>query len=303
MNDLSSASQLPLQTQAPALAQADILTPGQDIVIVEDDPKLADMLANYLQAHGFKPHVVADGALAVAAVHRIGPAVILLDVVLPNVNGIEICAALRRSSSAPIIIISARVEEIDRVLGLEVGADDYVCKPFSPREVLARVHAQLRRAQGRLVPTGGQGGAGTPGTPRAAGEPGARAHADAANGVPSLQSLQSLPHGFVVDDEQQRIRWLGQSLWLTPLEYRLFRLLLSRPGHVFSRERLLDVAHREHGDADISDRAIDSHIKNLRRKLHAAGTPTGLVRSVYGAGYRFEPPSAPNSSSATSASN
>jgi two-component system, OmpR family, response regulator BaeR len=249
---------------------------GQDIVIVEDDPKLADMLANYLQAHGFTPHVVADGALAVAAVQRIAPVAVLLDVVLPNVNGIEICAALRRHSAAPIIMISARVEEIDRVLGLEVGADDYVCKPFSPREVLARVHAQLRRAQGRLVPSG------------VSGAEGAAMDASAA-----LEAI-----GFVVDDEQQRIRWQGQPLPLTPLEYRLLRLLLSRPGQVFSRDRLLDVAHRDHGDAEISDRAIDSHIKNLRRKLHAAGTPRAMVASVYGAGYRFESPS----STATSAS-
>jgi two-component system, OmpR family, response regulator BaeR len=281
MNSLSSTAPQPFEDPDPAP------TARQDIVIVEDDPKLADMLANYLRAHGFTPHVVADGALAVAAVQRIAPAVILLDVVLPNVNGIEICAALRRSSAAPIIIVSARVEEIDRVLGLEVGADDYVCKPFSPREVLARVRAQLRRSQGRLVPDSG------PGAPASAG-----AGADTGAGVGVGVGLaQPATHGFVVDDEQQRIRWLGQGLSLTPLEYRLFRLLLSRPDHVFSRERLLDVAHRDHGDADISDRAIDSHIKNLRRKLHAAGAPTGLVVSVYGAGYRFQPPS----SGATSA--
>jgi two-component system, OmpR family, response regulator BaeR len=280
MNPFSTSTSTSPVPTPPSAAQG-----GQDIVIVEDDPKLADMLANYLQAHGFTPHVVADGALAVAAVQSIAPAAILLDVVLPNVNGIEICAALRRHSAAPIIMISARVEEIDRVLGLEVGADDYVCKPFSPREVLARVHAQLRRAQGRLVPASAQGAVAAAG--------GEVASMDASS---ALQAL-----GLVVDDEQQRIRCQGQALALTPLEYRLFRLLLSRPGQVFSRDRLLDVAHRDHGDAETSDRAIDSHIKNLRRKLHAAGLPSGLVASVYGAGYRFEPLTVP-SSSATSAS-
>jgi two-component system, OmpR family, response regulator BaeR len=222
-----------------------------DIVIVEDDHALADMLANYIQAHGFTPHVVNDGALAVAAVERIQPEAILLDVVLPHVDGIEICGQLRRVSAAPIIIISARVEEIDRVVGLEVGADDYVCKPFSPREVLARLRALLRRAQGRLAPA-----------------------ADL--------------HGFVVDDSAQRIRWQHQPLPLTPLEYRVFRLLLSRPGQVLSRERLLDAAHRD--SSDTTDRTIDSHIKNLRRKLHLAGTSSKLIVSVYGAGYRFEAP-------------
>jgi two-component system, OmpR family, response regulator BaeR len=226
----------------------------QAVVIVEDDHALADMLANYMQAHGFTPHVISDGALAVATVERLQPEAVLLDVVLPNVDGIEICGQLRRVSAAPIIIISARVDEIDRIIGLEVGADDYVCKPFSPREVLARLRALLRRAQGRLV-----------------------------------QGAEL--YGFAIDDGAQRIAWQHKPLPLTPLEYRVFRLLLSHPGQVFSRQRLLDAAH---GDAsDTTDRAIDSHIKNLRRKLHAAGTSCPLIVSVYGAGYRFEPPISP----------
>ena len=220
------------------------------IVIIEDDRKLADMLANYLQAHGFEPVVVSDGALAVATVQRIDPAAVLLDVVLPNVDGIEICGRLRRLTAAPIIMISARVEEIDRVIGLEVGADDYVCKPFSPREVLARLRALLRRAEGRLVQLPGLG-------------------------------------GFTLDEPSQRIRYQQHTLPLTPLEYRVFKLLLSRPGQVFSRERLLDAAHGDTSDS--TDRAIDSHIKNLRRKLNAAGAEAALIFTVYGIGYRFEP--------------
>jgi two-component system, OmpR family, response regulator BaeR len=233
---------------------------GTHIVIVEDDASVADMLANYLQAHGFVPHVVADGALAVAAVQSIAPAAVFLDVVLPHVSGIEICASLRRITDAPIIMISARVEEIDRVIGLEMGADDYVCKPFSPREVLARLRALLRRADGRLLAPVDLG-------------------------------------GFQIDDEKQCIRWNQKPLPLTRLEYRVFKLLLSRPGHVFSRQRLLDAAHVEtlaapdptDPSADTAaDRTIDSHIKNLRRKLHAAGADTPKIESVYGSGYRFE---------------
>ena len=125
--------------------------PNLPIVIVEDDESVADMLANYLRAHGFAPHTVSNGALALAEVQRIKPVAIFLDVVLPNVSGVELCPLLRRTTDAPIIMISARVEEIDRVIGLEMGADDYVCKPFSPREVLARLRALLRRAQGRLT--------------------------------------------------------------------------------------------------------------------------------------------------------
>jgi two-component system, OmpR family, response regulator BaeR len=230
------------------------------IVIVEDDASVADMLANYLQAHGFVPHVVSDGALAVATVQRVMPTAVFLDVVLPHVSGIEICAALRRITDAPIIMISARVEEIDRVIGLEMGADDYVCKPFSPREVLARLRALLRRADGRLLAPVDLG-------------------------------------GFQIDDEKQCIRWNQKPLPLTRLEFRVFKLLLSRPGHVFSRQSLLDAAHvetlaaPERGDPNVdtaADRTIDSHIKNLRRKLNAAGADTSKIESVYGSGYRFE---------------
>lgn len=229
---------------------------GAHVVIVEDDAGVADMLANYLQAHGFKPHVVADGALAVAAVQSIVPVAVFLDVVLPHISGIEICAALRRITDAPIIMISARVEEIDRVIGLEMGADDYVCKPFSPREVLARLRALLRRAEGRLLAPVDLG-------------------------------------GLQIDDGAQCIRWNQKPLPLTRLEYRVFKVLLSRPGHVFSRQRLVDAAHVETlatpDPADASaDRTIDSHIKNLRRKLNAAGAGTSKIESVYGSGYRFE---------------
>jgi two-component system, OmpR family, response regulator BaeR len=221
----------------------------RDIVIVEDDEKLADMLSNYFEANGFTPHIVMDGALTVSTVERIQPVAILLDVVLPNINGIDICRMLRQFSAVPIIMLTARVEEVDRVIGLEVGADDYVCKPFSPREVLARVHALLRRADGHLL-------------------------------APVAQS------GFSVDDSAQRIHWQQKCLSLTPVEYRLFKQLLSRPGHIFSRERLLDVAHDEWSDA--TDRTIDSHIKNLRRKLAATGVDAARIEAVYGVGYRLD---------------
>ena len=226
------------------------------VVIVEDDASVADMLANYLQAHGFVPHVVADGALAVAAVQNVVPVAVFLDVVLPHISGIEICAALRRITDAPIIMISARVEEIDRIIGLEMGADDYVCKPFSPREVLARLRALLRRAEGRLLAPIDLG-------------------------------------GLHIDESAQCIRWNQKPLPLTRLEHRVFKLLLSRPGHVFSRQSLLDTAHVETlaspDPADATaDRTIDSHIKNLRRKLHAAGADAPKIESVYGSGYRFE---------------
>jgi two-component system, OmpR family, response regulator BaeR len=232
-----------------AIDAGSISSKPRNIVIVEDDEKLADMLGNYIEANGFMPHIVMDGALAVSTIEQIKPVAILLDIVLPNIDGIDICRMLRQFSAAPIIMLTARVEEVDRVIGLEVGADDYVCKPFSPREVLARVHALLRRADGRLL-------------------------------APVAQS------GFSVDDNAQRIHWQHHCLSLTPVEYRLLKQLISRPGHIFSREQLLDVAHDKWWDA--TDRIIDSHIKNLRRKLAAKGVDTARIDAVYGAGYRLD---------------
>ena len=147
-------------------------------------------------------------------------------------------------------MLTARVDEIDRLLGLELGADDYVCKPFSPREVVARIKALLRRADGSL-------------------------------------NVQPATGGFVVDEATRRIRLADRDLPLTPLEYQLLRALLAHPGRVFSREQLLDALHEDF--RDVSDRAVDSHIKNLRRKIDAAVPGTDCIKSIYGVGYRFDP--------------
>ncbi|MEI6761923.1 MAG: response regulator [Betaproteobacteria bacterium] len=223
--------------------------PSRRILIVEDDAKIADMLANYLQMHGFATDWCADGQEALARVRQQVPALLLLDLMLPGLDGLAVCTAVRAFSSVPIIMVTARVEEIDRLLGLDTGADDYVCKPFSPREVVARIKALLRRSEGAL----------------------ARPAATAA---------------FGIDEARQQISWRGQSLPLTPVEFRLMRLLMSRPGQVFARARLLDTVHED--QRDVSDRAIDSHIKNLRRKLEQAGTGDAGISSVYGVGYRFD---------------
>jgi two-component system response regulator BaeR len=225
-------------------------TDARSILIVEDDAKIADMMANYLHMHGYQTRVVENGLEAVREVQRMAPALVLLDLMLPGLDGIEVCREVRRFSSVPIIMVTARVDEIDRLLGLETGADDYVCKPFSPREVVARVKALLRRAEGRLA---GQ--------------------------VPS--------HGFRVDEAAQRIHWQDTALNLTPVEFRLLKLLLSRPGHVFARARLLDTLHQDF--RDVSDRVIDSHVKNLRRKIDKVRPEGSGIVSVYGAGYRFDP--------------
>jgi two-component system response regulator BaeR len=235
------------------------------ILVVEDEPKLAALLCDYLRAGGFAPLAVGDGHAALAAHRSAKPAVVLLDLNLPGLDGLEVCRELRRDSAVPILMLTARVEEIDRLLGLEIGADDYLCKPYSPREVVARVRALLRRAEGRL-----------PGM------------------VPAPTAARLAVGGFVLDDDALRAWWHTLALPLTPVEYRLLRTLLQQPGRVFARAALLDAIHADF--RDVSDRAIDSHVKNLRRKLQAVLPDHDCVETVYGVGYRFELPPAASAS-------
>lgn len=235
-------------TAMPLIPQTGTPTTPQ-VLVVEDDPKIAQLLLDYLKAEGLSAERVADGLQAVQHAEQHRPAVILLDVMLPGLDGMAVCRAIRRFSDVPIVMLTARVDELDRLMGLDNGADDYVCKPFSPREVMARVRAQLRRAQGRLTPL-------------------------------------ALP--WVIDDDRLRIAWHGQWLVLTVVEFRMLRLMLSQPGRVFSRVQLLDNLHMD--ARDVSDRAIDSHIKNLRRKIQTITPGQHSITSVYGVGYCVDVP-------------
>jgi two-component system, OmpR family, response regulator BaeR len=230
---------------------------ARPVLVVEDEPKLAAVLCDYLRANGFAPHAVADGPAALAVFPDLRPAAVLLDLNLPGLDGMEVCRALRRDSNVPILMLTARVDEIDRVLGLEIGADDYLCKPYSPREVVARVRAMLRRAEGALA------------GPRAA-------------------LGRSTVGGFVLDESGLRAWWRDTALLLTPVEFRLLRTLLQHPGRVFARAGLLDAIYADF--RDVSDRAIDSHVKNLRRKLQAALPEHDCITAVYGVGYRLDMP-------------
>ncbi len=218
------------------------------ILIVEDEPKLAALLADYLTAASYKTQIIADGREVVPAVKAAPPDLILLDLMLPGRDGIDVCRELRTFSEIPVIMVTARVEEIDRLLGLEIGADDYICKPFSPREVVARVRAILRRAQ------------------RGAAAPAAT--------------------GLTIDEAQYRAAFNGRELDLTPVEFRLLNTLAAAPGRVFSRQQLLDNLYEDH--RVVTDRTVDSHIKNLRRKLDEVSPEQELIRSIYGVGYKLE---------------
>ncbi|WP_332855668.1 response regulator [Duganella sp. S19_KUP01_CR8] len=220
------------------------------ILIVEDDTKIAALLADYMNAAGWQIRLAADGRSAVDTIRNGGVDLVLLDLMLPELDGIGVCREVRAFSQLPIIMLTARVDEIDRLLGLDSGADDYVCKPFSPREVVARVRVHLRRSGATAAAT----------APTAPASP------------------------FQIDRAGMRVLHKGAALALTPLEFRLLAELIDNPSRVYTRQQLLDFAHQD--QRDISDRTVDSHIKNIRRKLPDAE----CLQSVYGVGYRFELP-------------
>lgn len=219
------------------------------ILIVEDETKLARLLEEYLQQSGFRTDHLERGDQVIPWVRKQPPDLILLDLMLPGRDGMEVCRELRQFSRVPVIMTTARVEEIDRLLGLELGADDYVCKPYSPREVVARVKAVLRRLDPRRDDQGAQ---------------------------PQIK----------LDMERFEVRIGGRLLELTAVELRLLGAFLEHPGRVFSRNQLMDHLYRD--NRVVTDRTVDSHIKNLRRKLAERLPDREVIRSVYGVGYKLE---------------
>ena len=225
----------------------------QHIFIVEDENKLAQLLDDYLQGDGYQTTIIDNGNEVLDKLETNLPDLILLDLMLPGRSGLDICRDIRQGngplSQLPIIMITAKVEEIDRLLGLELGADDYICKPFSPREVLARIKAVLRRI-----------------------------HPDTAStNDPSLR----------LEADSHRVHAGDQVVDLTSVEYHLLATLSAQPGRIFSRDLLMDHIYQD--NRIVSDRTIDSHIKKLRRKLRDLVPDMELIHSVYGAGYRYEP--------------
>jgi two-component system response regulator BaeR len=219
------------------------------ILIVEDDPDLAEVVRDYLIAAGMTVDMLAEGTGAVIAATTGRYDLMLLDLMLPGVDGITICRELRKTSDLPIIMTTAKVEEIDRLLGLEMGADDYLCKPFSPRELVARVRAVLRR---RPVSTA----------------------------IVPMETARLL-----IDTDRWRATLDGADLDLTRREFTLLAALVARPGRVYSRDQLLSLAFPD--DTTVFDRTVDSHIRNIRRKINAVGD-WDPIRSVYGVGYAYE---------------
>ncbi len=221
---------------------------SQVILVVDDEPKVVRLARDYLEKNGFRVITAADGPSALATARRDKPDLVILDLMLPQIDGREVCRILRRESDVPIIMLTALSEEIDQVAGLEIGADDYITKPFSVRALVARVRALLRRTRGEIR----------------------------ASGVLRAGDLE-------IDPRKYLVTFRGNPIRLTPNEFKLLQMLASRPGQTLTREQLLDDLH---GAASSMDRSVDSHIKNLRKKLEtASGEP--MIETVYGIGYRF----------------
>ena len=223
------------------------------ILIVEDEPKIADLLQKYLQNANFQTDWLANGTEVSAWVKAHSPALILLDVMLPGKDGLSVCKDIRQFSGIPIIMLTARVEEIDRLLGLELGADDYICKPFSPREVIARVKAVLRRWES----------------------------------VTHASQTDTAPGALVLERDRLIVRSGQAEVSLTLVEFELLEILYKQPGRIFGRDQLMSKVYSD--NRIVSDRTIDSHIKKLRKKLSDIAPDQEWIHSVYSVGYKFEP--------------
>lgn len=222
------------------------------ILVVDDDPHIRDIICFALEKAGMRPVVAQDGAEALERFASEAPSLVVLDIGMPEMDGLEVCRRLRRNSDTPILFLSARDDEIDRVLGLEIGGDDYVTKPFSPRELIARVAAILRRGSSR----------------------------DAA-----LKGSETLRRGaLTLDVDGRAVDFNGEPTALTPIEFEILRTLMARPNFVFTRAQILDLAYP--GNLHVSDRTIDSHVRNIRAKLAGAGCD-GAIETVHGVGFKL----------------
>lgn len=221
-----------------------------DILIVEDEIKIANLLQEYCQQEGLNAAIVGDGAMVEPWLAKNLADAIVLDIMLPNVDGISLCKNIRAYSNIPILMLSAKADEIDRLLGLELGADDYIAKPFSPREVVARIKAVLRRTE---------------------------------NIASSINTSSAAPW---LNPSDYQLYFNGDPLRLSAIEYSLMAAMMARPGQVFTRAQLMDVMYQD--GRIVSERTIDSHIKKLRQKIQKQFNNLALIHSIYGLGYKYQ---------------
>jgi len=221
----------------------------QHILIVEDEEKIADLIRKYLKLEGYDSTIAHTGSDALSKFHSVSPDLVVLDIMLPDMDGLDICKNLRAFSNVPIIMLTARVDEVDRLMGFEVGADDYVCKPFIPRELVARIRAILNR----IVGNSGQ----------------------------KILTVRAL----ALDTSQHKVTVDSIEIKLTQNEFSLLKIMMSTPNRVYSRQELLTATQGQ--SIDIYERTIDTHIKNLRKKLNKAVPSSNFIESIYGIGYKL----------------
>jgi DNA-binding response OmpR family regulator len=227
--------------------------PPRKVLVVDDEPTIVEVVSSYLVRAGFDPVGAATGAQALALFEATRPCLVILDLMLPDISGEDICRRLRARSRVPIIMLTAKVEDSDAVKGLSIGADDYVIKPFSPRQLMARVEAVLRRERGSTAP---------------------------------LARQLTFGNGdLLLDTSTGEVRKAGAQVSVTPRELRLLEVLASNPGRIFSREDL--IAHALGDDFSGFDRTIDAHVKNLRQKIEADPRRPRYLLTVHGMGYKF----------------
>ncbi len=219
------------------------------ILVVEDEPSLATVLCEYFSQSGFQTHIIDNGLEVIDWVKLHQPDLLILDLMLPQRNGLDIYRELRTFSQVPVVMATARIDEIDRLVGLELGADDYICKPYSPREVVVRVKNILRRAS-------------------------------------EENKMIDINRALCIDDKKMTVSLNEQAVVLTPAEFRLLSFFNKHPEQVFSREQLM--THIYQDSRVVTDRTIDSHIKNIRRKLQAVSADSECIKSIYGVGYKLE---------------
>jgi len=216
------------------------------VVIIEDETDLAELLKQFLQAEGMEPHIISDGSEAVGWIRENNPDVVLLDIMLPNKDGIEICKEVRQFSDIPIVMATAKVDEIDRLIGFETGANDYICKPYSSREVIARIKSLVRLYN---------------------------RHHDSSDGL-------------ILDHNNCHVRHQNREIELSRTEFRLLSLLYNNQGSIYNRKQIIAEVYTDY--RVVSERNVDSHIKNLRKKMAELDSDIEFIRSVYGAGYKYE---------------
>jgi two-component system response regulator BaeR len=218
------------------------------VLVVEDEREIAAQVAKYITREGYKPIVLNSGEMVIETVKEELPDIIILDVMLPIKDGVTCCKEIREFSDIPIIMLTARKTENDRIMGLQAGVDDYVCKPFSAKELMLRIQAILKRS-----------------------------------GIAIAQETS----GLILDKNGFFLKFNGKNIKLTNLEFSLLNLLMQKPGRIYSREQIIELAYNN--ASNVSDRAIDSHIKNIRKKVRALNIDNNIIETTYGAGFRYVP--------------